>query len=132
MSQLILGQKINLEGALKSFYEIISINFAINLCILVMFWIFFPSKVSKINNCRALFYSSGVKSREKYLYTFRFLRDHSGITFLAFLGPPTYVNINGTLITLLRVPYLCHFRSTSFVLPIRPKYHTLNRVIRVL
>jgi hypothetical protein len=43
MSQLILGcgidvgQKINLEGALKSFYEIISINFAINLGILVMF-----------------------------------------------------------------------------------------------
>jgi hypothetical protein len=26
-----------------------------------------------------------------------------------------------TLITLLRVPYLCHFGSTSFVLPIRPK-----------
>ena len=30
-----------------------------------------------------------------------------------------------TLITLLRVPFLCHFGSTSFVLPIRP----LNRVI---
>ena len=27
-----------------------------------------------------------------------------------------------TLITLLRVPYLCHFGSTSFVLPIWPKY----------
>ena len=26
-----------------------------------------------------------------------------------------------TLITLLRVPYLCHFGSTSFVLPIWPK-----------
>ena len=37
-----------------------------------------------------------------------------------------------TLITLLRVPYLCHFGSTSFVLPIRPKYGTLNRVIRVI
>ena len=36
-----------------------------------------------------------------------------------------------TLITLLRVPYLCHFDSTSFVLPIRPKYGTVNRVIRV-
>ena len=32
-----------------------------------------------------------------------------------------------TLITLLRIPYLCHFGSTSFVLPIRPK----NRVMRV-
>ena len=38
---------------------------------------------------------------------------------------------NFTLITLLGVPYLCHFGSTSFVLPIRPKYGTLNRVIGV-
>ena len=37
-----------------------------------------------------------------------------------------------TLITLLRIPYLCHFGSTSFVLPIWPKYCILNRVIRVV
>ena len=37
----------------------------------------------------------------------------------------------GTLITLLRIPYLCHFGSTSFVLPIRPNYGILNRAIRV-
>ena len=36
-----------------------------------------------------------------------------------------------TLITLLRLPYLCHFGSTSFALPNRPKYGILNRVIRV-
>ena len=36
-----------------------------------------------------------------------------------------------TLITLLRIPYLCHFGSTSFVLLIWPKYGILNRVIRV-
>ena len=30
-----------------------------------------------------------------------------------------------TLITLLRIPYLCHFGSTSFVLPIQPKYSIL-------
>ena len=36
-----------------------------------------------------------------------------------------------TLITLLIVPYLCHFGSSSFVLPIQPKYDILNRVIRV-
>ena len=35
------------------------------------------------------------------------------------------------LITLLRKPIFCHFGSTSFVLPIRPKYGILNRVIRV-
>jgi hypothetical protein len=35
------------------------------------------------------------------------------------------------LITLLRILYLCHFGSTNFVLPIRPKYGILNRVIRV-
>ena len=37
-----------------------------------------------------------------------------------------------TLITLQRVPYLCHFGSTSFVLPIRPKNSILNRDRRVL
>ena len=31
-----------------------------------------------------------------------------------------------TLITLLRIPYLCHFGSSSFVLPIQPKYGTLQ------
>ena len=36
------------------------------------------------------------------------------------------------MITVLRIPYLCHFGSSSFVLPIRPKYGILNRVIRVL
>ena len=36
-----------------------------------------------------------------------------------------------TLITLLRIPYLCHFGSTSFVLPIWTKYGILNGVIRV-
>ena len=36
------------------------------------------------------------------------------------------------LITLLRIPYLCHFGSTSFVLQIRPKYGILNRNIRVI
>ena len=36
------------------------------------------------------------------------------------------------LITLLIIPYLCHFDSTSFVLLIRPKYGILNRVIRVM
>ena len=35
------------------------------------------------------------------------------------------------LITQLRVPYLCHFSSPSFVLPIRPKYGILDRIIRV-
>ena len=43
----------------------------------------------------------------------------------------TYIVI-GTLITLLRILCLCHFGSTSFVLPIRPKYGILNRVIRVV
>ena len=45
--------------------------------------------------------------------------------------PTPYIELY-TLITLLRVQYLCHFGSTSFVLPIRPKYGTLNRVIRVI
>ena len=38
----------------------------------------------------------------------------------------TYLNYLIALITLLRVPYVCHFGSTSFVLPIRPKYGILN------
>ena len=37
----------------------------------------------------------------------------------------------GTLIPLLRISIFCHFGSTSFVLPIRPKNSILNRVIRV-
>ena len=36
-----------------------------------------------------------------------------------------------TLITLLRILYLCHFGSSGFVLTIRPKYGIFNRVIRV-
>ena len=40
-------------------------------------------------------------------------------------------HVHCTLITLSKVLYLCHFGSTSFVLPIRPKYGTFNRVIRV-
>ena len=48
-----------------------------------------------------------------------------------FLHKKVPVLMYHTLITLLRVPYLCHFGSTSFVLQIRPKYGTLNRVIRV-
>ena len=41
----------------------------------------------------------------------------SDILYIRFLGK--IINIH-TLITLLRVPYLCHFGSSSFVLPIRP------------
>ena len=36
-----------------------------------------------------------------------------------------------TLIPLLRISIFCHFGSTSFVLPIRPKDGILNRGIRV-
>ena len=37
-----------------------------------------------------------------------------------------------TLIPLLRISIFCHFGSTSFVLPIRPKDGILNRGIRVV
>ena len=43
----------------------------------------------------------------------------------------TIFNHLPTLITLLRIPYLCHFGSTSFLLPNRPKYSILNWIIRV-
>ena len=36
-----------------------------------------------------------------------------------------------TLLSLLRIPIFCHFGSTSFVLPIRPKDSILNRDRRV-
>ena len=36
-----------------------------------------------------------------------------------------------TLLSLLRIPIFCHFGSTSFVLPIRPKNSILNRDRRV-
>ena len=36
-----------------------------------------------------------------------------------------------TLIPLLRISIFCHFGSTSFVVPIRPKDGILNRGIRV-
>ena len=38
---------------------------------------------------------------------------------------------NPTLIPLLRISIFCHFGSTCFVLPIRPKDGILNRGIRV-
>jgi hypothetical protein len=45
-----------------------------------------------------------------------------GIVAKLWCGKSIRVSTNkSTLITLLRVPYLCHFGSTSFVLPIRPK-----------
>ena len=54
MSQLILdcgievGQEIDIEGALNNFHTIISIHFSINLCIAVIFWIFFLQKFQKL------------------------------------------------------------------------------------
>ena len=41
-------------------------------------------------------------------------------------------NITNTLLSLLRIPIFCHFGSTSFVLPIRPKDSIINRDRRVL
>ena len=43
----------------------------------------------------------------------------------------TYITIVRTLLSLLRIPIFCHFGSTSFVLPIRPKNSILNRDRRV-
>ena len=40
-------------------------------------------------------------------------------------------NVQCTLLSLLRIPIFCHFGSTSFVLPIRPKDSILNRDRRV-
>ena len=55
------------------------------------------------------------------------------ISLINFIQSTVYFrSLHTTLIPLLRISIFCHFGSTSFVLPIRPKYHTLNRVIRVL
>ena len=43
-----------------------------------------------------------------------------------------FLYAGSTLLSLLRISIFCHFGSTSFVLPIRPKNSILNRVIRVV
>ena len=65
------------------------------------------------------------------LYTFNYYSKYIVNTDLQWFAVKSPL-LHCILITLLIIPYLCHFDSTSFVLLIRPKYGILNRVIRVL
>ena len=112
------------------------------ICHFLLNYPFFPCRndLCKTNDCVNFFFASVVKNG---------CFQHSTLTLLTkFIATsqsyPLYFSLlikyiliknlrdKTTLITLLRIPYLCHFGSTSFVLPIWPKYGILiNRVIRV-
>ena len=111
------------------------------ICHFLLNYPFFPCRndLCKTNDCVNFFFASVVKNG---------CFQHSTLTLLTkFIATsqsyPLYFSLlikyiliknlrdKTTLITLLRIPYLCHFGSSSFVLPIRPKYGILNRVIRV-
>ena len=53
------------------------------------------------------------------------------VDFVFYINDSKFLVLISTLIPLLRISIFCHFGSTSFVLPIRPKDGILNRCIRV-
>ena len=80
-------------------------------------------------NCRGFSRYHYPSRRNGKILSVCFVYFHETIMYLKF-WVMTF-GICTTLLSLLRIPIFCHFGSTSFVMPIRPKYGILNRDRRV-